>query len=96
MTQDRVEASKLWVEEILLRLASEHNIQVGNISWKGPSDDPRHFDHKSYSIYFCISGESDSESMEFSRRQLETCAGDTDEQRNMQNRIRAKIASLKN
>jgi len=88
-----VEAAKLWVETTLTRLASEHNIQVENISWKGPSDDPRHLDRISYSIYFDVSNKR--ESIEFSIRQLEDCLGDKNEQQSLENKIRAKIASLK-
>lgn len=88
-----VEAGKLWVEKTLIRLAGESNLQVENISWKGPSDDPKHFDRLSYSICFSVGGKG--ENIAFFMDDIEDCVSDKATQLRMESKIREKIASLK-
>ena len=87
------EAGKLWVESTLKRLAGESNILVENISWKGPSDDPRLFDRMSYAIYFCVGGKK--ESIEFPMDTLEDCVDDKEMQLRVESKIRERITPLK-
>ena len=88
-----VEAGKHWVKTTLIRLAGESNIRAENISWKGPSDDPRHFDRLSYSIYFYVGGKG--ESIEFLMDDLQECVSDRQTQLRVESKIREKITSLK-
>ena len=88
-----VEAGKRWVETTLIRLAGESNIGVENISWKGPSDDPKHFDRMSYSICFYVGGKG--ENIEFLMDDLEDCVSDDETQLRIESNIREKIISLK-